>query len=49
MVLGIFNAVSFLGKYKLEKMRRFANDIQGIIDTQFEDGFLKKETQETKV
>lgn len=49
MVLGIYNAVSFLRKYKLEKMRRFANDIQGIIDTQFEDGFLKKETQETKV
>lgn len=46
-VINCYNMVSFFQKRKLEQMRKFANDIQGIIDTQFEDSLIKKITVTT--
>lgn len=41
-VINCYNLVSFFQKRKLEQMRKFANDLQGVIDTQFEDSLIKK-------
>jgi hypothetical protein len=46
-LLNCYNMVSFFQKRKLEQMRSFADDIQGIIDTQFEDGIIRKVQLET--
>lgn len=40
--INFYNIVSFFQKRKLEQMRKFANDIQGVLDTQFEDGLIRK-------
>lgn len=49
VTINCYNMVSFFKKRKLEQMIRFASDLQGAIDTQFEDGLIKKVTLETKV
>ena len=47
--INCYNIVSFFQKRKLEQMRKFANDIQGIIDTQFEDSLIRKITVNTLI
>lgn len=42
--INFYNIVSFFQKRKLEQMRKFANDIQGVLDTQFEDGLIREIT-----
>ncbi len=42
-VLSVYSVIEFFRKRRIEQLRGFVDDLQGVLDTQFEDGMFKTE------